>query len=42
MKTSTWPSARYTGLIGAIGQAEIRTISGLPTHLMPGLFVEIL
>jgi hypothetical protein len=32
MTTSNWPYARYTGLIGATGQSEVRTISGLPSH----------
>ena len=32
MTTSPRPYARYTGLIGATGQAEVRTISGLPSR----------
>ena len=32
MTTSTRPYARYTGLVGATGRAEVRTISGLPTR----------
>jgi len=33
MTTSASPCARYTGLIGSAGLAEVRTISGLPTRL---------
>jgi hypothetical protein len=32
MITSAFFSARYTSLIGATKKAEVRTISGLPTH----------
>lgn len=32
MTTSAWPYARYTGLIGATVQSEVRAIFGLPTH----------
>jgi hypothetical protein len=32
MTTSTCPCACYTGLIGATGQVEVRTISGLPSR----------
>jgi hypothetical protein len=42
MTTSARPYARYTGLIGATGLAEVRSISGLPTHLYLTYFSAIM
>ena len=35
MTTSAFFSACYTSLIGATKKAEVRAISGLPSHLHP-------
>jgi hypothetical protein len=32
MTTSSRPCARYTSRVGATGRAEVRAISGLPSH----------
>jgi len=34
MITFAWPCACYTGLIGATVQTKVRTISGMPAHLI--------
>jgi hypothetical protein len=38
MITSTRPCACYTGHIGATGRAEVRAISGFPSHSLWRLF----